>query len=332
MSKMKIAFHSYQLGDRGTEICLYKYAKYNREILGNESIIISTSSRPTPSLIRFNDFETILYPDVWMNDGKNDSLRNTLENICEKNNVDAFYAIKGGEDDGFMPKNTKRLAHCIFRMDQPHGDVYSGVCKYISEKHGGTHPYVHHILEKEAPEVEDDFREEFGIPKTDLVLGRHGGFDTFNLPFTHSSIISALEKRKDLWFVFLNTNPFIYHERVIYLPWTMDEKYKAKFVNTCDAMIHARYDGEIFSLSTAEFSIRNKPVITWNPPNPPGHYDTGHIYVMKDDAIYYEDANQLLHILTNLDKKEINDLRWDHYCYNYTPKKVINEFDEVYLK
>ena len=37
---MKIAFHSYQLGDRGTEICLYKYAKYNQEILGNESVIV----------------------------------------------------------------------------------------------------------------------------------------------------------------------------------------------------------------------------------------------------------------------------------------------------
>ena len=71
---MKIAFHSYQLGDRGTEICLHKYAKYNQEILGNESVIISTSSRPTPTLERFEkDFKTILYPDVWQNTGSNQS-------------------------------------------------------------------------------------------------------------------------------------------------------------------------------------------------------------------------------------------------------------------
>lgn len=329
---MKVAFHSYQLGERGTEICLYKYAKYNQEILGNESIIISTSSRPTPCLDRFNDFETILYPDVWINDGKNDSLRSTLETICEKNGVDVFYAIKGGEDDGFMPQNTKRIAHCIFRMDEPHGDVYSGVCKYISEKFGGIHPYVHHILEKEAPKVEDDFREEFGIPKDALVLGRHGGNDTFNLNFTYSAISSALNRRSDLWFVFLNTRPFIQHERVIYLPWTMDETYKARFVNTCDGMIHARYDGEIFSLATAEFSIRNKPIITWNPDIPPSHYDTGHIYVMGDDAIYYENSEDLLYVLFNLDKKEINELTWDKYCKKYTPKKVMKEFNEVFLK
>ena len=329
---MKIAFHSYQLGERGTEICLYKYAKYNREILGNESIIISTSSRPIPCKSRFDEFETILYPDVWQGDGKNDSLRNTLENICEKNDVDVFYSIKGGEDDGFMPTNTKRLAHCIFRMDEPHGDVYSGVCKYISDKHGGMHPYVHHILEKEAPHIEDDFREEFGIPKDALVLGRHGGHDTFSLPFVHSAIETVLDHRKDLYFVFLNTNKFIEHERVIYLPWTLDEEYKAKFVNTCDGMLHARYDGEIFSLATAEFSIRNKPVITWNPINPPSHYDTGHIYVMDEDAIYYKDENQLTQILMDLDKKEINSVEWGQYCNNYTAEKVMKEFKEVYLE
>jgi len=328
---MKIAFHSYQLGQRGTEICLYKYAKYNQEILGNESIIISTNSRPIPSLDRFLEFETILYPDVWINDGRNDSLRNTLEKICEDRKVDAFYAIKGGEDDGFMPNNTKRLAHCIFRMDQPHGDVYAGVCKYISEKHGGIHPFVHHILEKEAPHTNDDLREELNIPKDAFVLGRHGGSDTFNLSFVYPAIQKALETRKNLWFVFLNTNRFINHERVIYLDWTMNEEYKAKFVNTCDGMIHARYDGEIFSLSTAEFSIRNKPIITWNPKNPPYHYDTGHIYTLKDNAFYYESESDLYNLLINLDPVELSKNDWGDYCKNYTKEIVMNEFKNVFL-
>lgn len=328
---MKIAFHSYQLGERGTEICLYKYAKYNQEILNNESIIISTNSRPTPSLSRFNDFETILYSDVWINDGKNYALRTTLERICEEKKIDCFYAIKGGENDGFMPQNTKRLAHCIFRMDQPHGDVYAGVCKYISEKHGGIHPWVHHILEKESPHTIENFRSEFNISKDDIVLGRHGGKDTFNLNFTHNSIISALNNRKDLWFIFLNTQPFIKHERVIYLPWTMNEEYKAKFVNTCDAMIHARYDGEIFSLSTAEFSIRNKPIITWKPKIVPHHYDIGHIYLLQDDAIYYDTPEDLFNILINISSVDIKQKDWSRYCSYYTPKIVMDEFKNVFL-
>ena len=82
---MKIAFHSFQLGDRGTEVCLYKYAKYNREILGNESVIISTSTRPIPTYGRFaSEFEVFLYPHVWSNKGVqgcNDGLQKHLESL-----------------------------------------------------------------------------------------------------------------------------------------------------------------------------------------------------------------------------------------------------------
>lgn len=329
---MRVAFHSYQLGDRGTEICLYKYAKYNKEILGNESVIISTSSRPIPSADRFKDFDTYLYPDVWINDGKNNQLRNTLEKMCDKLKIDTFYAIKGGEDDGFMPTNTKRLAHCIFRMDQPHGDVYAGVCKYISDKHGGHHPYVYHIVEKEAPDVTEDFREELGIPKDAIVLGRHGGKDTFSLSFVYSAIAEIVNKRKDVYFVFLNTNAFYPHSQVKHLPWTMDERVKAKFVNTCDAMIHSRYDGEIFSLSTAEFAVRNKPIITWKPDEIPSHYDTGHIEVLKDTGIYYKDRAELDSIFENMDKPFLQSKNWDVYSDTYGPANVMKQFNDVFLK
>ena len=329
---MKIAFHSYQLGERGTEICLYKYAKYNQEILGNESIIISTSSRPMPSAQRFKDFPTFVYPTVWRSDRQNQGLKSLLMKMCDEQKVDAFYAIKGGEDDDFMPTNVKRLAHCVFRMDQPHGDVYAGVCKYLSDKHGSIHPYVYHIIEKEAPDCVEDFREELGIPKDAIVFGRHGGSDTFSLEFVKQCIRDNINLRSDIYFLFLNTNNFINHERVKYIPWTMNEQVKAKFVNTCDAMIHARYDGEIFSLSTAEFSVRNKPIISWKPDNIPGHYDTGHIWVLKDDAFYYKDGNDLKDILLNISKKDFENKNWNVYGDTYSPKNIMNQFNDVFLK
>ena len=329
---MRVAFHSFQMGQRGTEICLHKYAKYNRELLGNESIIISSIAHPTHCVDRFKDFDVILYPEYWVDDNQNDAMRKKLELICDRNKIDVLYAIKSGDNDGMMPKNVKTATHCVFRMHQPHGTVYAGVCKYMSDKFGGVHPYVHHILEKDSPNVYDGMREELGIPKDALVLGRHGGFETFNLDFTYGSISRALKSRKDLWFVFLNTHQFIQHERVIYLPWTMDEVYKTKFVNTCDAMMHGRLDGEVFSLSIAEFSFRNKPVITWSPDEVPLHYDTGHLYVLKDKAIYYRDENELYTILTNLDRNKLQDYRWDDYCYEYGKEKVMNEFNEVFLK
>jgi len=331
---MKIAFHSYQLGERGTEICLYKYAKYNREILGNESVIISTSSRPMPSANRFREFETFVYPQVWKNDGKNIELRDSLERLCEKEKVDVFYAIKGGEADGFMPTNTRSLAHCIFRMDEPHGNVYAGVCKYISDKYNSIHPYVYHIIEKEAPDVTDDFRKELGIPRDALVIGRHGGRDTFNLEFVKDAIRQHLNEnvRQDIYFVFLNTQEFVHHEHVKYLPWTMDEAAKAKFVNTCDVMLHARYDGEIFSLSTAEFSIRNKPIITWKPDIIPAHYDTGHLLTLGDLCYTYKHTEDLKYLLKHLDKDVFSRTDWNMYGDTYSPKNIMDQFNTVFLK
>ena len=329
----KVAFHSYQLGQRGTEVAMYKYAKYNQDILGNKSIIISTDTRPTPSLEMFQkDFPVILYDNVWQNDGKNDALRNKLEHICDIQKVDAFYAIKGGENDGIMPNNVKSLAHAVFRTDQPHGTVYAGICDYICTKFNSGAPYIYHIIEPEAPEITDDLRHKLGIPLHALVLGRHGGNDTFSLEFVKDSIRRTLDLRSDIYFVFLNTNRFIDHDRVIHIPYTSSFIDKARFVNTCDAMIHARYDGEIFSVAIPEFSTRNKPIITWKPDRIPGHYDTGHLHVLKDSAVYYRDGADLTNILTGITKSFINSKDWDMYKDNYSPKKVMDQFDEIFLK
>ena len=244
--------------------------------------------------------------------------------------IDIFYAIKGGEDDRFMPNNCKSVAHCIFRMDEPHGDVYAGVCKYISTKHGGEHPYVFHIIEKECKDEEANLKKELNIPTDGVVLGRHGGADTFNLSFAYEPIAKALEHNPNLYFVFLNTNVFYQHERIKYLPWTMDEREKARFVNTCDAMIHARFDGEIFSLSTAEFSVRNKPIITWDGHAP--HYDRGHIEILKDKALYYTDASSLFDLLKNIDKEQLQHKDWDAYKDIYSPSNVMKQFDSIFYK
>lgn len=331
MSK-RILFHSYQLGERGTEVAMFKYAKYNQEILGNESIIVSTNSRPMPSLGMFKkEFPVIGYTNVWKNDGRNDALRSTLERVCDREHVDVFYAIKGGENDGIMPTNVKTAAHAVFRTDQPHGTVYAGICEYICKKFNNNLPYVYHIIEPEAPHITADYREELNIPSTALVLGRHGGKDTFSLEFVKQTIKNTIDLRSDLYYVFLNTNEFIQHERVKFLPYTSSFEDKAKFVNTCDAMIHARMDGEIFSVSIPEFSTKNKPIITWKPDLIPANYDIGHLVVLKDKGIYYKDGNDLSNILLNLSKSDIINNDWDVYKDIYSPANVMKQFDDVFI-
>ena len=134
----------------------------------------------------------------------------------------------------------------------------------------------------------------------------------------------------DLWFVFLNTNKFYDHERVIYLPWTMDTEYKAKFVNTCDAMMHARADGEIFSLATAEFAVRNKPLITWDGFTP--QYYRGHLETFGDKAIKYDDQQELLDILLDIEHIDVATGEWNVYKDTYSPQNVMQQFNKVFLK
>ena len=335
---MKIAFHSFQLGDRGTEICLYKYAKYNREILGNESVIISTNTRPIPTYSRFaSEFEVFLYPHVWSNKGIrgcNKGLQEHLEYLVDKEGIDAFYAIKGGENDYFMPSNCKTLAHCVFRCAQPHGDIYAGVCKFIVDKLGGNNPYVDNIIEK--PDVTTDLREEMGIPKDALVIGRHGGHTQFSIPFAKQAVSEAVSRRSDIYFAFLNTEQFVEHERVKFLPWTGDLNRICEFCRSCDAMLHARVDGEVFPLTIAEMSIQNNPIITWDGIIPAGEngvggYDRGHIDLLGEYGIYYKDVNELFSILMNIQKSDIEGKDWDVYKDTYSPENVMKQFSEVFL-
>lgn len=330
----KIILHSYQLGSRGTEVCLYKYAKYLREYANIEPVIVSTNSRPTPTLERFQkEFKTFLYEATWKPDGQNFEIRKYLNNLIESENIDFLYAIKGGEDDGIL-KNLycKTGAHAIFRMDEPHGNVYAGVCEYISEKYGKHFPWVDHIIDYKKLNEKENLRDLLNIPKDSLVGFRHGGNETFNLNFVHNSIRMALEKRNDLWFIFLNTNKFIEHPRAIFLPWSGDLEYILKFVNTGDFFIHARYDGEIFPLTCAEASTQNKPIITWKPDIIPSHYDTGHISLLKEKGIYYKNSNDLLDLLVNLDRKKLAQEDWDIYGDTYSPKNVIKQFEDIFLK
>ena len=104
---------------------------------------------------------------------------------------------------------------------------------------------------------------------------------------------------------------------------TSDMGYKTKFVNSCDAMIHARQVGESFGLSCGEFSVKNKPVITWY-----GSKERNHIEVLGDRGIYYNDPQGLYEILINFIPEPDKD--WN--CYrDYSPENIMKVFKEVYL-
>jgi len=326
---MKVCFHSYQLGYRGSEVAMYQYAKYNEEILGNTSIICSTTSRPgyMEMLPKFRDrFEVFLYDDVW-NPHDNTPLRSSLERIVEAEGVDVFYAIKGGENDGILPSNCKTMAHSIFRMDQPHGNSYFGVSEYAARKFGRSE-YVPHMVELEGtPTI--DMRERYGISKDALVIGRIGAPDCFSIPFVTNSLLGLLEKRQDLYFMLMNTELPFTHERLISVPFSMDVDLKYSYINSCDAMIHARKNGEMFGLAPAEFSYLNKAVITYNGNmNLGSFYDRAHLDMLGDKCLTYADAQELEDVVLGLSREFLASRDWDAFSKKYAPGPVMELFKQ----
>ena len=320
---MKIAFHLYHFTFRGTEVATFDYAIYNRLILDNISIIVTPKDQKPPDRNAIEKFGRE-FPIFYYNNIED------LESICREEKVDALYVLKYGKNDGLFLKSTPTWVHCVFTTEEPHGDIYAGVSKSVSKKNNNdtTYPVVNHVVY--LPDIKSDYRRALNIPQEDIVLGRHGGTDTFNIPFVKEVIVKVLKERKDIWFLFAVRPDMLSdftHPRVIYLESFTDVRVKRKFINTCDAMIHASTLGESFGLSVLEFSFCNKPTITWNG----GLWHKQHLENLGDKAITYNNESELLSILKSIDKKSLQQ-KYYNVTRDYTAEKIMKQFEDVFIK
>ena len=122
----------------------------------------------------------------------------------------------------------------------------------------------------------------------------------------------------------MNTYSFFEHKNIIYLNSNSDKIYKRTFINTCDALLHARVQGESFGLTCGEFAICEKPVITWG-----GSHDREHLIILKEKAIVYNNENDLFDILNTFTKTKY-DMKNNGYTF-YTPEIVMQIFKNIYI-
>lgn len=319
---MRIVFHSNQLGYRGTEVALYDYALYNEEILGNDSVILSPKKAKGSSLEivqRFmNRFNVIFYENSTEIDG-----------ILSKCKADMLYCIKAGKNDNIVSHNIKTCIHAVFMENDFHGDIYAYVSSWLSKKMtNGTKPFVPHIVK--MPKTTNNYRDFMGIPEDAIVFGRYGGNDSFDIEFAKKAVIATAKKRKDIYFLFLNTDIFhkpIFQKQlpnIIHIAGTSDNFTKAGFINSCDAMLHARQRGETFGLAIGEFSVLNKPVITYS--NSP---ERAHIDILGETGIYYNDFSDLTSILNDFSPDRTRN--WDCYGIRFSPENVMRQFKTIFI-
>lgn len=314
---VKIAFHENALMTTGTSIALYDYAFYNQTILKNESIIIfnGLNNANVKSVVeRFTKQFTVYAYSNW----------NQVDQILEKEKCDIFYIIKEGQFDNKISKKIKNIVHCVFNTSQPHGDIYAKISPTIN---GVNIPIVPHMIN--LPDINDNMREELNIPQDAVVIGRHGGWNDFDLDYVHFAIDKFTDKFPFIYFLMLNTKPFCKRKKnIIHLDKIIDLKRKTMFINTCNAMIHARYLGETFGLAIGEFSVRNKPIITNIGKN------NQHLKILQNKCILYgKTVNSVLKAIIFV-CNNINNLHkvdWNMYK-NYLPDKVMKIFNEVFIQ
>lgn len=322
---MKIAIHSNQFDGRGTGKVPLDYGIGLRNLLGHEIVCITSNLSKNEGLIPISkEFKCITY-DKKVGTHPAVEVTYELEKIIATEKIDFIHMLKAGENDGVIPANCKVGVHSVFNMASPHGDVYAGVSEYLAKKHGAWR-YVPHIIKNYPPTA--NLRAAWNIPADALVFGRHGGLDTFDIPFAYSAISRILQERKDIYFVFMATRKFIEHERVLFLPWVAEQQVIFNFIHSCDVMIHARSAGETFGLAVGEFSVAKKPVITY-----PG-FDTAHIEHLGSVGLVYNSEDNLMDIFREITREYVieNTEHWDVFGERFSEKNVIEQYNKIFLQ
>ena len=320
----RVAFWTYSMCERGTEVAVYDYADFGERCLGLTSYVLYPGLEgyygARAKFTRRFGAKRVIGLQI-------DEVGAFLEKKC----IGHVYIIKEGTpyvpDVRLLPRSVRSLVHCVFHANTPHGDVYAKISPCVS----GLAPVVPHIVRSRDPHG-PNLRVQLGIPADATVFGRHGGWDTFDIKFARSAVVEVARARADsIYFVFLNTAPFTTPRRnIIHLPRTSDVGLISSFIRTCDAMLHARSGGETFGLACAEFSAHNRPVLA-----SAAHDDDGHGSMHLDtlrghnlERFFYRDHASLVHQMLHFDRNQRGDFN-AHRAFE--PAAVMPQFERVFL-
>ena len=324
----RIAFHIDNLSFRGTTTAVKDYAYFNEKLLGNKSIIfldksVKYSEQDENFIHRLKIlsdyqelFDVVEYQNI-----------DDFEGMLQKNNCDYVYFLKAGFNDGAFSKTTKSLIHCVFNHNQPHGYKYSYISKWLAREASGNElNYVPHIVN--LPKTADsNFRKVNNIEESQFVIGRYGGFEQFDIDFVKQTILFIAESDPTITFVFVNTRKFINfsHPRILFFDSIIDAQEKTNFISSCDAMIHARSDGESFGLSICEFLFHNKPVISFGQVR-----DKNNVELLGKYKLIYNNQYELLECIFKL-KHNLYKNCFECIIKEFSPENVMRRFDKIFL-
>lgn len=335
---MNILFHCMQIGERGTEIATINYARGNVNVLKNNSYFCVPKGKivSEEKYIEIKkEFKVFEYSSL-----------SELKEIIENNKINLLYSQESGEDDYFGQLPIPVFIHAVFSLKNKHGNYYCPISSYLNKWYGKDYPVLPYIVHP-FNYTNENLRKELNIPSDAVVFGGYGGSHNFSIEFAKDAVINTAKSNSKIYFLFANFDNFceernINLPNVIFLPCIIDMKEKEKFINTCDAMLHARRDGETFGLAVAEFSIKNKPVITWKLQKRyyfrnlvkkilkmRSEYETSHLDNLGDAAIIYKNYKQLYDILNHFNKYTKVGFNYDKFSEPFSEKKIMEIFNSI---
>jgi hypothetical protein len=333
---MKIGFLDNQINERGGTLQVYLYAKYARDILGHSVTILYPNIRYMYEDSEWTRKKRILLSHVSkryrerIKAGYDDSMGKRIrddgieliQTSLERDfgEFDALYHYKNGKNDHFRPKGTRYWVHACSVASQPHGDRYIAVSSWLGRLCGI--PYVPHLVQ--CADDSTNLRQKLGIPPEGIVFGRYGGRGTFDLPWAWDAIEQSLAQLKNIYFLFANTDVKLRHERIFDLPTIYDPVQKRRFINTSDAMLHARESGEAFGIAVGEFAVCGKRVLTYGKSPERAHIE------MLRHPLCYNDTAELKRAIEMVGSGQAPQEDGGEFL-DCTPEKVMKMFDKAFI-
>ena len=313
---MKIGFYITEMNYRGITNSVYNFADYNEKILKNKSFIFynKLSNENKKSVIK-----------TFIKRFKTYSVKNLKEIKEKENNLDYIYFQRAGHKDNLV-SGIKNIIHVVFPYSfiNYYGNCYSYISSWLSKIcSNNKYSFVPYIID--LPKNNKlNLKNKLKIPNKSLVFGYHGGAHSFDIIFVRDAIKKIVEKNKHIYFIFLNVKKFISHKNIYFLRGHFNNIKKNKFINTCDAMIHARSLGESFGLSCGEFAIKNKPIFTYKFCRQRAHIENFHKKIFL-----YRSQKDLINQILNFNKN--NKIYYKKFKNIYTPNLVMKKFNNTFL-
>ena len=317
---MIIAFYVGEMNYRGVVNSTYQLARYSKKLLKYKPIIFYDSKNKANKGDVIKKFKK-KFKTFGISNFSN------IENFNKKYNFDFIYIQKGGVKDKFVSKEIKTLIHAVYpqKLNQIHGYNYFYISEWLAKKFSNSKlSYLPYIVEKNRSVK--NLKKYLKIKNDQLVFGCHGGESSFDLKFVQDVLIRIANERNDTTFLFLNINKFCNHPKIKFLKGTINDSFKSKFINTCDAMIYGRSLGETFGLACAEFAINNKRILSYKYNRHQNH----NFSLSKDTFFEYSSYGELYNLICDFQKKIIIPKK--NKYLDCSPKKVMKLFKKIVMK